>query len=256
MYYIGSLYDTLQAPKTEKEWKDVSQMFHDRWNLPHVMGALDGKHVRITRPKKTGSLYWNYKNFYSIVLFACVDADYRFLYVDVGAEGRASDSTLWKYSSFNEDLERPDNPLGVPKPTPFPGYRGDLPYYFVADDAFEMSLHLMKPFPSQKLTLAQRIFNYGLSRCRRIVENAFGILSTRFRILRRELEMEPENASSVVMACVVLHNYLREKLLLPTFPVRRQTGRIGTTINIKVYGGERPPLLEDKLQSSATESGK
>ena len=200
-----------QTPSTNEEWEDIAQMFHDRWNLPHVIGALDGKHVRITKPAKSGSLYYNYKHFYSIILFAMVDADYCFRYVDVGAEGKSADSTLWKFSQFFRDLTHKDNPLGLPEPTEFPGYRGKLNYYFVADDAFEMSLLLMKPYPSANLTLPQRIFNYRLSRCRRIVENAFGILATRFRILRREMEMNPDNCSEVVMACIVLHNFLRKR---------------------------------------------
>ena len=201
----------IQAPSTEEEWMGVSKMFHDRWNVPHCLGALDGKHVRITCPKKSGTLYYNYKNFFSIVLFALVDADYKFLYVDVGAEGRASDSTLWKYSDFHKDLRSKANPLGLPGASPFPAFKGDLEYYFVADDAFELDMHLMKPYPMTNLSMKQRIFNYRLSRSRRIVENAFGILSTRFRILRREIEMEPQNASVVVLACVALHNFLRVK---------------------------------------------
>ena len=184
-------------------------MYHDRWNMPHVLGALDGKHVRITKPNKSGSTYYNYKNFFSIVLFGLCDADYKFLYVDVGAEGRSSDSTLWKYSSFNHDITREDNPLGIPDPAPFPGFNEDLHYHFIADDAFEMSEWLMKPYPSTKLTKGQRIFNYRISRARRVIENTFGILSTRFRIFRREIEMSPQNATTVVLACVVLHNYLR-----------------------------------------------
>ena len=177
--------------------------------MPHVIGAIDGKHIRITKPNKSGSLFYNYKNFFSIILFALVDADYKFLYVDVGAEGRASDSTLWKNSDLNNDLQAEDNPLGMPAPAPFPGYVGDLPFYVVADDAFQMTENVMKPFPTTLLTMIQRIFNYRLSRARRIVENAFGILATRFRILRREIEMCPKHATVVVLACVALHNYLR-----------------------------------------------
>ena len=189
----------------------MSKMYHDRWNMPHVLGSLDGKHIRITKPTKTGSLYYNYKNYFSIVLFALVDADYRFMYVDVGAEGKASDSSLWKDSRFAKDVNDPNNPMHIPSARHFPGYKGRLPFYFIGDDAFQLALNLMKPFPSSDLTMAQRIFNYRLSRCRRIVENAFGILATRFRILRREIEMDPDHAAEVVMACVVLHNFLREK---------------------------------------------
>ena len=200
----------MKAPSTKAEWKAISNQYHDRWNLPHVIGAVDGKHIRITKPAKSGSLYFNYKKFYSIVLFAAVDADYRFMYVDVGAEGRASDSTLWKYSDFNQDLTKEGNPLNLPEPDHFPGFEDKLPYYFVGDDAFELTQNLMKPYHHARLALKERIFNYRLSRCRRIVENAFGILATRFRILRREIEMSPENASIIVLTCCVLHNFLRE----------------------------------------------
>ena len=140
-----------------------------------------------------------------------VDYDYKFVYVDCGAEGKASDSTLWDVCDFNKDIESPDNPLGIPAPEPLPGHQGDLGFFFIGDDAFSLSSRLMKPFPAAHLTMAQRIFNYRLSRARRIVENAFGIMSTRFRILRREIDMEPDGARDVVMACVVLHNFLRVK---------------------------------------------
>ena len=67
----------------------------------------------------------------------------------------------------------------------------------------------MKPFGQTNMTVRQRIFNYRISRARMVVENAFGILSTRFRIFRREIEMRPRNAEIVVLASCVLHNFLR-----------------------------------------------
>lgn len=81
----------LQTPSTEDEWLLVSDEFERRWNFPHVLGALDGKHIRITSPPQSGSYFYNYKGFYSIILMALVNVKYEFIFVDIGAGGKASD---------------------------------------------------------------------------------------------------------------------------------------------------------------------
>ena len=67
----------------------------------------------------------------------------------------------------------------------------------------------MKPFPMRGLTTEQRIYNYRLSRARRVVENAFGILANRFRIFQTAINLAMYKVDTVVLACCVLHNYLR-----------------------------------------------
>ena len=81
----------------------------------------------------------------------------------------------------------------------------------VADDTFPLKKNLLKPFPFRNLSIEQRIFNYRLSRARQIVENAFGILVNRFRILLSLLQVSPDNAEKIVLACCALHNFLRDK---------------------------------------------
>ncbi|CAH1959916.1 unnamed protein product [Acanthoscelides obtectus] len=77
----------------------------------------------------------------------------------------------------------------------------------VADAAFPLKTYLMKPYPRTP-THKEQVFNYRLSRARRIVENAFGILVTRFRVLLNTIDMRPKNVDSIVLAACSLHNWL------------------------------------------------
>lgn len=116
---------------------------------------------------------------------------------------------VWKKNSLFDYVNAPENHLNIPEPSNIRGIRDPIPFYFVADDAFAMSGHFLKPYCSQGISARNRIFNYRLSRSRMVVENAFGILSTRFRIFRKEITMRAEGAEKLVLASVVLHNYLR-----------------------------------------------
>lgn len=68
----------------------------------------------------------------------------------------------------------------------------------------------MKPFSKRNLSVKERIFNYRLSRARRIVENAFGILVSKFRIFERPIALSPEKVTSIVKTSAALHNWLRK----------------------------------------------
>lgn len=195
-------------PSSEEEWKKTAQMFDVKWNFSHCLGAMDGKHVAIEKPPSSGSCFYNYKDFFSVVLFAIVNANYEFIYVHTGTNGSVSDGGVIQHTQFYEKLMT--DQLNLPPASILPGTNIKVPYTFVGDSAFALN-RLMKPYSFKNINHEKRIFNYRLSRARRVVENAFGILATRFRIFRRKIGINIQHVDAIVLACCALHNYLRTK---------------------------------------------
>lgn len=196
-------------PSNEEEWKKVACEYEKIWNFPHCVGAMDGKHVVIESPILSGTEFYNYKGTFSLVLFAVVDASYNFIYASIGCQGRISDSGVFKSTSFQKLMENCS--LNLPEKSVLPGRNKLSPYVFVADDAFPLSPCILKPYSGhQDKGSKNRIFNYRLSRARRVVENVFGIMASIFRVFRKPMLLQPEKVEKVVLACVHLHNYLRK----------------------------------------------
>ncbi len=206
--------------------------FKRLWNFPLCLGAMDGKHVVLRAPFKSGTEFFNYKSNFSIVLLALVDANYNYLFVDVGCQGRISDGGVFKETRLYQKLE--SSTLGVPPETCYTASRRmKIPYLFLGDSAFPLMPNLMKPYSGDhKKGTPKRIFNYRLSRARRVVENVFGISSSIFRVLRHPMELQPEKAEIIVLAICHLHNFLRRNkqsrsLYMPSQSIdREQDGNI------------------------------
>lgn len=193
-----------------EQWLNISRGFEEAWQFPNCLGAIDGKHINIKAPANSGSLYFNYKKDFSVVLMATCDNNYLFTMIDVGAYGSSHDSTVFRESAFGYALE--SKKLGIPTANA----ANSLPYVFVADEAFPLKPYIMRPYPGlYKLSDRERIFNYRLSRARMCIENAFGILSARWRILLTTINVNAENVDKIVKACVCLHNFVKIKCNTP-----------------------------------------
>ncbi|XP_050676907.1 uncharacterized protein LOC126979766 [Leptidea sinapis] len=200
----------MRLPTTVSEWEHISNGFDTKANFPHCLGAVDGKHIRLRKPAKSGSMYLNYKDFFSIILLAIVDSDYRFLYVSIGSYGKECDSSIFKESTFWKMML--DGSLQIPEPCPLiTGSETRVPYVIIGDEGFGLHENLMRPFSGTHLDVNKRIYNYRLTRARRYVECAFGILANKWRVFHRPLDVNKTTAIWIVKACTVLHNFIREK---------------------------------------------
>ncbi len=88
--------DELKFPNSPDEWEKIADNFENLWQYPKCIGAVDGKHCTIEAPGNTSSVFYNYKGTFSIVLLAVADANSKFIYVDIGAQGSAHDATIFK----------------------------------------------------------------------------------------------------------------------------------------------------------------
>ena len=157
------------------------------------------------------------KEFFSIVLVAIVDYNYKFIFADVGCQGRTSDGGVYQNSFFYKATQEnlldlsPDKPLPVCNNPYYDSQNTEpMPYVFLADDAFPLGKHCLKPYSRSGLTPMKRVFNYRLSRFRRVTENAFGILTYRFRVFTTKMYSDPDKATTITLASLVLHNILRQ----------------------------------------------
>lgn len=88
----------------------------------------------------------------------------------------------------------------------------NIPVLLIGDSAFRLSKTMMKPYPFYvNQNEVEQLFNYVLSKARRVVENAFGHLKARFRRIGKGIDNNIDNASVIIKACCVLHNFLNER---------------------------------------------
>ena len=133
-------------PSTEAEWKDIANKTFQRWHFPNCFATAVGKHIQLMHPHNSGSLQINYKGFFSIVLIALADYDYKFLFVEIGCQGRISDGGVFRNCDFYEALARNELnlPLSTEVPPLYPRWNSTepLPFVLVGNDAFSLTIFL------------------------------------------------------------------------------------------------------------------
>ena len=179
------------CPTDFENWKKVEEKFRTKWNVPHALGALDGKHIAMKKPKKSGSDYYNYKSFFSLVLLALIETEHRFLWIDCGSSESSSDEHIFNRGDLNEKIE--DGSLGLLAPELLGEGGPDLHYILLG---FALMPWMVKQYGRRQLTRVQRIANY-------MMENVIGIRVIRFRVLLGTMEQRPKIVRDTIFTCVV-----------------------------------------------------
>jgi len=205
----SELRNTYLPTPTLATWINSATRFETLCHFPHSVGAIDGKHIVIQAPPNSGSLYYNYKGTFSIVLLAVVNAEYRFIAADIGAYGSSSDGGVLHRSALGHALQRQQLNMSQESVLSNFSQAGKQPYFLVGDEAFPMETYLLRPYPGRRLPTDKKIFNYRLSRARRVVEQAFGLPAARWRIFQRRITLSPDNAQKVVQAAIILHSVVQ-----------------------------------------------
>ena len=142
-----ALWDALASihmPVPSKvEWESIAEDFFVRWNFPNCIGAIDGKHIMIQCPVNSGSLFYNYKSYFSIILLAVTSADYRFVMVDIGAYGSSNDSGVLNNTALFKCLKK--KKLGIPPSKLLPNDTKEIcvPHVLLGDEAFPLRCDMM-----------------------------------------------------------------------------------------------------------------
>ncbi|GAB1867793.1 Nuclease harbi1-like protein [Camponotus japonicus] len=171
----------VKPPANEVEWRQVAAGFWEEWQFPHCVGAINGKHIQIQAPQTSQN---------------------------IGAEGSQSDGGVFQSSEMGRRLN--DGSINFPKSHNLRGTNIDMPYFLVGDAAFPLKPFLMKPYGECNIPHDKSVYNFRLSRARRVIENAFGILAARWRIFRHPIIASETNVESIIECAVCLHNFIRK----------------------------------------------
>ena len=153
--------------------RKVIEEFENLWGFPQVIGAIDGSHIPILKPRESASDFYNRKGFYSVLVQAVVDSRGHFINANIGWPGKCNDTRVFINFTFYERANKGEL---------FPDWKRSvngvaIPLLILGDPAYPLLPWLTKPYAKTgALTPQERHFIYRQSRARMVIENSFGRL--------------------------------------------------------------------------------
>lgn len=194
----------VKFPNNEDTTRIVKQGFHEKFQFPNVIGAIDCTHIAIHKPPiehpdRPALAYYNRKGYYSINVQAVCDSNLKILAINARYPGTTHDAAIWATSSVNRYLRRKF-------------LEGDQRTWLLGDSGYPLSPWLMTPIMDAPENSPEARYTVKHIRARNTIERCFGVLKNRFRCLlkHRVLDYSHRKAGLIVYACATLHNILVE----------------------------------------------
>jgi hypothetical protein len=194
----------IKLPQTEEEVIELKTRFFQAHGFPQCIGAIDGTHIGIAKPKDNPTSYINKASNFSLNIQAVCDYRYRFLDVVIRWPGSVHDARIFSNSIINRKMASGTIPRC---PAVIVPNEQAVPVCLLADPAYPLLPHVMKEFVGGGQTMQEQFYGYRLSSARMTIECAFGRLKGRFGCLRRNMDINMKDLPRLVHACFIMHNF-------------------------------------------------
>ena len=185
----------IYMPRNREEIAKCKKDFYQLAGFPGIVGCVDGSHTPIVAPREDEFVYVNRKRFHSINIQAVCDANLIFQDVVARWPGSHHDSFIMDMSTLSSRFENDEF--------------GES--WMLGDSGYSLKKWLMTPYP-KPIIAAERKLNFLHRKTRRVIEQSFGVLKSRFRILDHTggiLCYAPEKVAKITITCCMLYNICR-----------------------------------------------
>lgn len=166
-----------------------------RFQFPGVIGAIDGTHIAILKPREEAHNFLNRKGYYSINVQIICDSDLKILNINANFPGSTHDTFIWKQSLVREFLVREY-------------LRNRRGFWLIGDSGYPLEPYLMIPFLDPPDNSPESRYNRAHIVARNSIERCIGVWKYRFRCLLHERtgRYDPHFVGSLINVCATLHN--------------------------------------------------
>ncbi|GLV33321.1 uncharacterized protein CBL_11760, partial [Carabus blaptoides fortunei] len=228
--------------------KGIALKFKEMSNIPQILGCIDGTHIPILPPENGFRDFVNRKGWPSYNCQAVVDHNCQFRDICVKHPGNTHDAAVFKDSGLFKRFA-----TIIPQEcVDFNGMK--IPYMIVGDPAYPLLTWLMKGYPGS-VTPEEESFNVYLNKARVVVEQAFGRLKGRWRILLKRIDVHYTFVPNIVSACCILHNFLEneKEIFVPQWLKDVEEGEMQYVQPVQVINRDRDSFCGTELRRYLTD---